>query len=327
MFSNLCASCDIRVKLDSHVDMYGTCMLLCGVRRAADLPALSGVLSGCVAAQRASERSGRGEPAASAGPRQPQPVAARTLPGYKPQEEVIPASPAHISVFFFFFLTFAGHWFVNQLWAGFRTLAAPLPLPPGDVSQPQKQKVSSLHSYPPSSTPQKWVWRFQFRHCVAMELFLLRLTRQSTSETRDQSTLRAHSFDLYCVFELLKQKNKTLRGINGIENLDVWKISLFCHKCLLQMCFYWYHVLLRSLRDESDGFVEQDNLLHQDSFGSGLRDTKIDPLLRMNLFWLVFTQVTLAYLQFLPLPDIINKSPGLCQWVPVISQLPGLCHR
>lgn len=41
-------------------------------------------------------------------------------------------------VFQFVHVTFAGHWFVNQLWA-----------------VAQKQKASSLCSYPPSSTPQK----------------------------------------------------------------------------------------------------------------------------------------------------------------------------
>ncbi|XP_056893703.1 protein brambleberry isoform X2 [Takifugu flavidus] len=48
-----------------------------------------------------------------------------------------------------------GHWFVNQLWAGFRRPAAPPPLALCDIIEPQKQKASSLCSYPPSSTPQK----------------------------------------------------------------------------------------------------------------------------------------------------------------------------
>ncbi|XP_045905555.1 protein brambleberry isoform X1 [Micropterus dolomieu] len=51
-----------------------------------------------------------------------------------------------------------GHWLVNQLWACFRTRgkpAAPLPLAPCDIVEPQKQTFSSCHSYPPSSTPQK----------------------------------------------------------------------------------------------------------------------------------------------------------------------------
>ncbi|XP_022608750.1 protein brambleberry-like [Seriola dumerili] len=53
-----------------------------------------------------------------------------------------------------------GHWFVNQLWACFKIRgkpAVPLPLPPApcDIVEPQKQHVSSCHSYPPSSTPQK----------------------------------------------------------------------------------------------------------------------------------------------------------------------------
>lgn len=87
-----------RLELDSHVDVYCTRWLFCGVCRPADLPALSSVLSGRVAAQRASERSGRGEPATGAGPRQPQPAAARTLPGYKPKEDAIAAFLARISV-------------------------------------------------------------------------------------------------------------------------------------------------------------------------------------------------------------------------------------
>lgn len=86
VLKELCAFCDFRLKLDSHVDMYCTCRLLCGVCRPDDLPALPSVLSGSVAAQRASERSGGGEPAASAGPRQPQPAAAHTLPGYEPED-------------------------------------------------------------------------------------------------------------------------------------------------------------------------------------------------------------------------------------------------
>ncbi|XP_035509260.1 protein brambleberry [Morone saxatilis] len=51
-----------------------------------------------------------------------------------------------------------GHWFVNQLWACFQIRgrpAAPLPLAPCEIVEPQKQPVSSCHSYPPSSTPQK----------------------------------------------------------------------------------------------------------------------------------------------------------------------------
>ncbi|XP_051231926.1 protein brambleberry isoform X2 [Dicentrarchus labrax] len=51
-----------------------------------------------------------------------------------------------------------GHWFVSQLWACFQIRgkpAAPLPLAPCEIVEPQKQPVSSCHSYPPSSTPQK----------------------------------------------------------------------------------------------------------------------------------------------------------------------------
>lgn len=61
------------------------------------------------------------------------------------------------AVFFFFFMP-AGHWFLNQLWACFqirRKPAAPLPLDRPETIEPQKQKGSSFHSYPPSSTPQK----------------------------------------------------------------------------------------------------------------------------------------------------------------------------
>ncbi|KAM7387738.1 hypothetical protein PAMP_023958 [Pampus punctatissimus] len=49
------------------------------------------------------------------------------------------------------------HWFANQLWACFQIRgkpAAPLPLAPCEIVQPQKP-VSSCCSYPPSSTPQK----------------------------------------------------------------------------------------------------------------------------------------------------------------------------
>ncbi|XP_076583322.1 protein brambleberry [Chaetodon auriga] len=51
-----------------------------------------------------------------------------------------------------------GHWFVNQCWACFHIRskpAAPLPLTPCDIVEPQKQPVSSCHSHLPSSTPQK----------------------------------------------------------------------------------------------------------------------------------------------------------------------------
>ncbi|KAM9358582.1 protein brambleberry [Symphorus nematophorus] len=51
-----------------------------------------------------------------------------------------------------------GHWCVSQLWAAFQLRgkpAAPLPLAPCEIVEPQKQPVSSCHSYPPSSTPQK----------------------------------------------------------------------------------------------------------------------------------------------------------------------------
>lgn len=67
-------------------------------------------------------------------------------------------------IFFFFFIS-AGHWVVNQVWACFQIRgkrAAPLPLTPCDIVEPQKQPVSSCHSYPPSSTPQKWVCRVHY---------------------------------------------------------------------------------------------------------------------------------------------------------------------
>ncbi|XP_074492351.1 protein brambleberry isoform X2 [Sebastes fasciatus] len=51
-----------------------------------------------------------------------------------------------------------GHWVVSQLWACLQIRgkpAAPLPLAPCDIVEPLKQPVSSCHSYPPSSTPQK----------------------------------------------------------------------------------------------------------------------------------------------------------------------------
>ncbi|XP_059196682.1 protein brambleberry [Centropristis striata] len=51
-----------------------------------------------------------------------------------------------------------GHWFVSKLWACFHMTgkpAAPLPLAPCDIVEPLKQPVSSCHSYPSSSTPEK----------------------------------------------------------------------------------------------------------------------------------------------------------------------------
>ncbi|KAM8744670.1 protein brambleberry [Acanthopagrus schlegelii] len=51
-----------------------------------------------------------------------------------------------------------GHWFVSQLWACFQIRGIPaalLPLAPCEIVEPQKTPVSSCHSYPPSSTPQK----------------------------------------------------------------------------------------------------------------------------------------------------------------------------
>lgn len=152
-FLKLCAFCDFRLELDGHVDMHRTRRLLCGVCRPDDLPALSGVLSGSVAAQRASERSGRGEPAASAGPRQPQPAPARTLPGYEPGEAWW--HNRSISALNFRLFSFAAHWFFQQLRRSFKTQAGPLPLAPSDFLEPQKHKLSSFHSYPSSSTPQK----------------------------------------------------------------------------------------------------------------------------------------------------------------------------
>lgn len=55
------------------------------------------------------------------------------------------------------------HWFVNQLWACVQVKgkpAAPLLLASCDIVESQKP-VSSCQSYPPSSTPQKWVCRPQ----------------------------------------------------------------------------------------------------------------------------------------------------------------------
>ncbi|XP_070765554.1 protein brambleberry [Enoplosus armatus] len=52
-----------------------------------------------------------------------------------------------------------GHWFVSQLWACLQIRgkpAAPLPLAPCEIAEPQKQTVPSCRSYPPSSTPQKF---------------------------------------------------------------------------------------------------------------------------------------------------------------------------
>lgn len=77
----------------------------------------------------------------------------------------IPVSPVILLYFSFHFLS-AGHWVVNQLWACLQIRgkpAAPLPLAPCDIVEPQKQPVSSCHSYPQSSTPQKWVCR---PHCI-----------------------------------------------------------------------------------------------------------------------------------------------------------------
>ncbi|XP_071342462.1 protein brambleberry isoform X2 [Trachinotus anak] len=51
-----------------------------------------------------------------------------------------------------------GHWFVNRLWACLQIRGkptVPLALAPCDIVKPQKQPLSSCHSYPPSSTPQK----------------------------------------------------------------------------------------------------------------------------------------------------------------------------
>lgn len=79
----LCASSSPpRTQLDGHVVVRRSRGLLCCVRRPADVPALSSVLPRRAAAQRSSQRRGRGQPAALAGPDQPQSAAARTLSGY-----------------------------------------------------------------------------------------------------------------------------------------------------------------------------------------------------------------------------------------------------
>lgn len=72
------------------------------------------------------------------------------------QIQCLQYSLVFVTVCFLFFC--AGHWFVNQLWTSFQTRgkpAAPLPLAPCHIVEPQKPEVSSHHSYPPSSTPQR----------------------------------------------------------------------------------------------------------------------------------------------------------------------------
>lgn len=135
--------------------------LLCRVRRAADVPALSSVLPRHAAAQRPSQCSGGGPPAALAGPGQPQCAAAHSHPGYDVEIETWPtASPPVYSLFFFFLISFSseGHWLVKRLWEsvqGTDRPAAPLLLAPVEIIPPHKDAGSARPSYPPSSTPQK----------------------------------------------------------------------------------------------------------------------------------------------------------------------------
>lgn len=167
----LCASCGSRLEPDSYVDVYCTCWLLRAGCSPAVLPALSRFLSSFAAAHCASQCSGWSQPAAGAGSVRPQPAAAHALSGYNlkllTRQTVSPIfSCIYHNVFFFGFVFMsAGHWFVNQCWACFkvrRQPAAPLPLAPCDIVEPQKQSVSSCHSRPPSSTPQKWVCRVHY---------------------------------------------------------------------------------------------------------------------------------------------------------------------
>ena len=152
-----------RSESDSHVDVYCTHRLLRVVCGPADVPALSGLFSSLAAAHGSPERSSWGQPAAGAGPGQPQPAAAHRVSGYKLTAAQRPSFTftciCHASGFFFFFLS-VGHWFVKQLWMCVQISgkpAAPLPLPPCDIVKPQKEPESLCHSYPPSSTPQKSV--------------------------------------------------------------------------------------------------------------------------------------------------------------------------
>lgn len=92
----VCAPCSPRTQPDSHVDVRRSHGLLCCVRRPADLPALSSVLPRRAAAQRSSQRRGRGQPAALAGPGQPQSAAAHTHSGYSVDTWPIEASPAFV---------------------------------------------------------------------------------------------------------------------------------------------------------------------------------------------------------------------------------------
>lgn len=132
--------------------------LLCRVRRAADVPALSSVLPRHAAAQRPSQCSGGGPPAALAGPGQPQCAAAHSQPGYHGEIETRPtASPPVCSLFLMPFSS-EGHWCVRRLWEGFQGTdrpAAPLLLAPVEIIPPHKDAGSARPSYPPSSTPQK----------------------------------------------------------------------------------------------------------------------------------------------------------------------------
>lgn len=73
--------------------------------------------------------------------------------------QILQYSLTIVTMVFYLFIC-AGHWFVSQLWACFQIRgipAAPLPLAPCEIVEPQKMPVSTCHSYPPSSTPQKWV--------------------------------------------------------------------------------------------------------------------------------------------------------------------------
>lgn len=149
------------------MDVHHTHRLLCTVCSPADIPALSWFLSSHAAANCASECSCWSQPAASAGSHQPQPAAAHSVSGYKHkvtyEENTLAAvfwSICH-SVNF----VSAGHWFVNQLWACFqitKKLTSPLLLSSCTIVELQKQPCNS---YPPSSTPQKWV-------CCTLELQL-----------------------------------------------------------------------------------------------------------------------------------------------------------
>lgn len=148
-----------RFKSGSHVDMCGTHRLLCFVCGPADFPTVSSILSSPPAAHRPPERGGGSQPAAGAGPRQPQPASSHSVFGYgtscSRRADICSARQPFPPCY----LASAGHWCLKWLCTSFQVRekpASPFSLAPNNNVEPPKENTMTCSEYPPSSTPQRW---------------------------------------------------------------------------------------------------------------------------------------------------------------------------